>query len=146
VGLPGTGVVGVVSNDTFGGVPDALSRWRIFVLGFRSVPAARKKHPCWRFDLSQLQAQTFGPGTITTAVVLTSATGKTKFASRRDSLTQLTLICYQRAWAECRIDEAGKEVGAIDSRDFSRSYLYTYSKTAMNIDSRFLMKAPRTKP
>jgi hypothetical protein len=53
----------------------------------------------------------FGPGTITTPVVLTSATGKTKL---RIPLTQFTLICYQRACAECGIDEAEKEVGSFD--------------------------------
>ena len=49
--------------------------------------------------------------------------GKQNFASRRNSLTQLTLICYQRTCVECRIDEAEKEVG------LTRVRLSCYSKT-----------------
>ena len=49
--------------------------------------------------------------------------GKQNFASRGNSLTQLNLICYQQASAECRIDDAEKEVGSIDSRDSGRNHL-----------------------
>ena len=38
-------------------------------------------------------------------------------------LTGLVLICCQRAYAECRIDEAGKEVGSLGLQGLWPSHL-----------------------